>query len=104
VGLKRSFDSFSKRWVLPFGGHRAGTSVYSAVVLRDGRHLITSATDGAHKLWDVSCARGLATMDGHSPSHSTRPSLVRPSPPQSIHLLPVTRVAAWADHAWPVLR
>ncbi|ELR14475.1 multiple WD domain, Gbeta repeat domain containing protein [Acanthamoeba castellanii str. Neff] len=75
AGVKRAFDRFSKRWVLPFRGHHPRSSVYSAAVTRDGRHLITSATDGTHKLWDVPSGRGLATMDGHSPAHATRPAL-----------------------------
>jgi WD40 repeat protein len=37
--------------------------------------VVTSATDGTHKLWDLASARGLATMDGCSCGHSSHPCL-----------------------------
>lgn len=99
--MKRQFSPFTKRWELPFYGHQTGSvvcillnvghmdtdcgcvsyQVYSGLITSDGQHVITSATDGTHKVWDAISAKGRSTMDGHSLAHSSRPCLVCVSVP-----------------------
>jgi WD40 repeat protein len=72
---KSYFDKFTKTWKLPFTGH-SGT-VFSAIPMRDGLHIITSATDSRHKLWDIYKQTGLTTFfaEGCDLSNRTRPCM-----------------------------
>ena len=70
---KLVFDKFTKEYRQPFTGH--SEAPYSVITTKDGCHLISSAADNTHKMWDLHAKRGLCTFDGADLSHSTTPAL-----------------------------
>jgi len=72
---KRVFDKHLRQYVKPFCPHRDNKIIYSALPTHSGRHLITTATDDYHKVWDTAALKGLWTLGGAGLAHHTESAL-----------------------------